>query len=439
MLTERIIMKRLLPVLAFALLSLCATAQAAPDDRAGIAAIVNDDVITMTDVRNRMNLYLAGAPQPEAEALKKMEAQVLDKLIDERLEMREASTLGITVDAAQMDEAFGQIAKQNGFTSDEFKKKLTSQNVKPSALSEQVRAELAWSQVIKRKLRPQINVSEGEIDSAIDQKVRGKDKTRYHVAEIFLAVPDPSKDESVRSDAEKLVEQISKGASFSSVARQFSQAPGAAQGGDLGWVQEGQLDPKLDVALKQMQPGQISPPVKTDKGYDILFLRELQQPGGSVQAPPAPSPGVIVDLKQILIPASPKDPREVVNAKLARLQALKSEVTSCADLDKKAKQFTITDVGRGPLAGLPKPVQDIVGKLKSGEMSKPLFIEKGIAALMVCAREDAPAPAPADTAPKPGEDSREQVANRIGMQRLDQMQERYLRDLRATAFIDKRI
>ena len=156
--------------------------------------------------------------------------------------------------------------------------------------------------------------------------------------------------------------------------------------------------------------------------------------------------GPVVHLKQILIPVSPQDPQPVVNAKIARAQSLQAEITSCDLMDAKAKDFLSPgtgDLGRGPLAALPEPLRGVVANLEIGVLSPPVRNEAGVAVVMVCGREGSAAPVAAAPPPRPAprsdDASREEVANRLGMQRLDLMQERYLRDLRATAFIDKRI
>jgi peptidyl-prolyl cis-trans isomerase SurA len=456
--------KKCLSVLLLVLSCACAvSAQAATSNRkiiastggAGIAATVNDGAITLSDVKDRMKLYLSGSPQtPPLEALKKMQEQVLDKLIDEKLQIHEATALGITVGEDQMAEAFAQIAQQNHFAPDIFKKRLAAEGVRIGTLNDQLKAEIAWSQVIRRKLRPQINVSENEIDNAMDQLVRNRKNPQYHVAEIFLSVANPAQDVTVRAEAEKIIAQVAKGAHFSDIAREFSQAPGAAQGGELGWIQEGQLDPKLDAALKQMHPGQISRPVRTENGYHILFLRDAQQPGStSPAATSEAAPPLIADiavrLKQILIPIDPKDPETIIAAKLARAQKLKSEVSSCESLATKSKEFASPSTGdlpKMPLGELPPSVKTAVENLKIGELSAPVRTDKGLIVFMVCERDEPEAQKTASPPPpipkfhdKADQAAREEIANKLGMQRLDQMQDRYLRDLRATAFIEKRI
>src|SRR5262249_16333615 len=142
-------------------------------------------------------------------------AQVLDKLIDEKLQLQEAKSLGITVGDDQMTDAFAQIAKQNNFSPEDFRKRLVTEGVKIDTLKDQLKSEIAWSQVVRRKLRPQINVSESDIDNKMDELSRAKGKPQFHVAEIFLSVPRAAQEQDVRADAQKLVEQITKGAHFS--------------------------------------------------------------------------------------------------------------------------------------------------------------------------------------------------------------------------------
>jgi peptidyl-prolyl cis-trans isomerase SurA len=490
----------LLPLGAEAAQPAAQAAQAART-RIGIAAIVNDDAITWSDIENRTRLFIASAGKgsPPPEARQQVEAMVLNRLIDERLQLREAKNLGITVEDIMVQKAFADIARQNNLTPEEFRDKLQGSGIKMSALTDQIKAEIAWSLVVRRKLRPQIVVSENEIDTAITQLQSKQGQTEYQVAEILLKVPSTEMEGMVRTDAEKLAQDITAGAQFSMVARQKSQAPGAATGGDLGWIQQGVLDKALDEQLARMHPGEVSPPIRTDKGYHILFLRNMRDAGAAMapqapapQAPPqqaaaAPVPAVsngrpslvqadtILHLKQLVMPVATGEPAAVTNAKLARAESLKGEVTSCEAMDQKAREFLAEgsgDLGRGKLSQLPEHLRHAVISLPVGTLSEPIKTENSIAVVMVCEREDiagapvgqqaasapaTPAPAPAEQAnsnggptseqsggapvpqaPKPPDAAREQVANQIGMKRLNQLADRYLKDLRATAYIERR-
>jgi len=413
---------------------LCYAAPALAVLSEGIAAKVNDQVVTTADVQNRIQLYTAGAAPPSPEQRKAMETQVLNKLIDEALQLQEARKLGIDVNDAQVADGFAEIAKQNKLTPDQFRQRLLGSGVRIASLNEQIRADIAWSFVVKRRVRPEINITEGDIDLSLNSG--SADKPHRHLAEIFLAVPSPDHENDVKDEAEKIASQIRNGASFSALAREFSQAPGAAGGGDLGWVQEGQLDPALEAALAGLKNGAISTPVRTARGWHILLVREtrtgLPKPGEKTPDEPH------LTIKQILIPITSKDTQASVNAKLAKAKALKKKVTTCAAMDKKMREYpspetrTIENI---PESALPAEMLTIIKALKSGELSQPLKTPNGIVVLMHCDEEKPAAQAEADTP----EAKRDAIANTLGLQRLNRMADRYLQDLRAAALIEKRL
>jgi peptidyl-prolyl cis-trans isomerase SurA len=441
-------MKKSLLSLALGIALLFAHLPAYSAAQEGIAAIVNDSVITVTDVRDRAVLYLSGAPQkPTPEQQSKTEQQVLSRLIDEALQLQEAKKLGIAVGDDDVAAGFSDISRQNGLSPEDFKKRLAKAGVNVNSLYNQIKADISWSQVVRRKLRPQVNISEGDIDQTMDQIARNSGKAQYHVAEIFLGVTEPAKEAEIRDGAEDLVKQLKGGAPFSGLAHQFSQAPGAANGGDLGWVQEGQLDPELGQALEKMQPGQVSPPLRSAKGYHILFLVDVRHTANRRET--AGGGDWIVSLKQIFIPVAKKDSKSAIDAKFERSKSLKGEIKSCKTMSRRMKDFPspgTSDLGKGLLSNLPEELRPVIERLNIGELSDPLLSPQGIVLVMVCSREEAPAAATgqdgaaAESGGAGGDDaSRDKIASQIGLKRLEQMAQRYLRDLRATAFIDKRI
>ena len=468
--------------------------------RAGIAAVVNDDAVTFSDIRNRMRLYMMNLPpNPPPEALKKIEGQTLDKLIDEQLQLQEAKRLGIAAEESQVEAGIAQLANNNKVDAAQFEEKLAASGIKMSTLKAKIRAEIAWGMVVRRKLRPQINVSETEIDNEMGRLARGKGKAEYQLAEILLPVTSAETESLTRQDAGKIIDQLAAGASFSQLARQFSKAPGASQGGDLGWVQEGQLDPVLDQAIARLEPGQVSPPLKTEKGYHIMFVRD-KRAGGSLGTakpkeaakpvkpvvvpaaaeapapaePAAPPAEPELHLMQIVMPAAPNEAQAAIAAKTARAASLKAEVTSCDAVTAKATEYGTSDrsdLGPQKLENLPPDIRAAVASLGDNELSAPVRTQSGVVVFMVCSRTapDAPAETAAETpaaeqaqekpaeeaaaaeTPAPAEPakteqaaaatdtSRDEVASQLGLKRLELMAERYLKDLRATAYIEKRI
>lgn len=155
-------------MIAALLIALAAPAHA--ENKSGIAVIVNDQPITVGDINDRLQLYTANAPTPPPEEVRQQIArQVLSKLIDEKLQLQEAAKTGINITEAQVNEAFASVAQNNQSTADEFKARMIARGVKPQTLMDQLRAEVAWGQLVRRKLRPQINITESEIDSEFDK------------------------------------------------------------------------------------------------------------------------------------------------------------------------------------------------------------------------------------------------------------------------------
>ncbi|HEY8189730.1 MAG TPA: peptidylprolyl isomerase, partial [Micavibrio sp.] len=143
-----------------------------------------------------------------------------------------------------------------------------------STLRDQIRSQIAWGKVVQKKLRPQVEVTDNDVDEREHFLQTSLGKTQYRVAEIFLPVDSQQQDADVQGLAKRLTTEILQNkAPFPQVAAQFSQGAGAAKGGDLGWIQEGQLPDPLNAALASMNDGDMTQPLRSPAGYHILLLR----------------------------------------------------------------------------------------------------------------------------------------------------------------------
>ncbi len=441
---------------AFALIFILMTSPAPAAKRAEIAAVVNNDIITTMDVDTRLLLNAGGRPVPPAQR-KAAEDSVLNELINESLKRQEAESLDIMVDDGEIQNAFTNVAQTNNMTADQFRGELRKAGIPAEAFYDKLRTDIAWSQVVRRKLRPKVAISENDIDAVFDTIERTEGEPQYRVAEIFLEADMLSDSAPVEKRMNELVDQMQRGARFSDVAKKYSEAPGASRGGDLGWMTLDQLDKDLQPVVLNMQPGQLSKPFKSAKGYHLLFMIDRKMPSGpKPAAAPAPAkPAVMgpqmVRLQQIFIPVEEGEPDALKNTKMVRAASLKNELSSCDAMSAKASEFTSPltgDLGLVAVKDLPEAVGKEVGSLKVGEVSRPMMNKQGIFVLMVCER---PAPqviqpaspaAPTQAASadnRNNEGAREEIANTLGMQKLEALQDRYLQDLRSAAFIDRRI
>lgn len=243
---------------------------------ANIAVVVNDRAITQDNITDRMRLIMASSGLPDnAQTRENLYPQVIQGLIEEELKRQEADRLGVEILQADIDQGFATIASSNSMQPEQFMSVLKRSKINIQTLYDQIRAQLAWTEVIKREVRPLVQVRDTDAQAALERMRAKIGTTEYLLAEIFLPVEDPAHSEKIKELADRLIAEMKAGkAPFFRVAQQFSKAAGAAQGGNLGWVQEGQLTPALDEALPNLEKNAYTKPIKTFEGYHILFLRD---------------------------------------------------------------------------------------------------------------------------------------------------------------------
>ncbi len=242
----------------------------------GIAIVVNEDVITFGELNDRYVLTLVSSRLPDSQETRmRLIPQILGGLVEEQLKFQEATREEIEITDQEVEQGFAQIATQNKIPPEKFKEVLTQSGVNVATMERQVKSQLLWSKVVGKKLRPKVNVSENDIDNTLNRIKNNIGKTEFLTSEIFLPIETPSQEAQIIDLANNLVEQIrTKQAPFFRVAQQFSRAPGAPQGGDLGWIQDGQLSSELTYALQNLQVGQVSNPIRAIGGVHILALRD---------------------------------------------------------------------------------------------------------------------------------------------------------------------
>jgi peptidyl-prolyl cis-trans isomerase SurA len=413
-----------------------------------IAAVVNEDAITTDDLEGRLRLALVSSQLPDnAEVRARLKPQVLRNLIEEQLQIQEARRLQIRVEPTEIENAIEGLAKSNNMTRQDLQARFRQAGIPFSTMQSQAVAQIAWSRVVQKQIRPRVEITQDEVDDAYEKLKASAGKPQFLMAEIFLAVDNPSQDGSVQQTADRLIEEIRRGANFAAVARQFSQSADAANGGDLGWVQEGQLGDEIDAAIRELKPGMLGKPVRDAAGYHILYMRDRgtvlgESEMASMPQAPTVSPNDRLYLKQILLPPPQQQTKESVEALVAEARRLLETVQGCDAIDARAKTDKLSGtLGTVRLRDLPGPVQQVVAELPEGRLATPLQTPAGLAMLMVCKRTPAEvAPEPVRAAPKaPQIPTKDAVLNQIGGQRLEMQARRYLRDLRAQAYVDVRV
>lgn len=272
--------KHILTVLAVAAMAQGAIIASATPVQAqqslGIAAVVNDDAISMRDVEERMKLVMVSSGLPNTKEIQqKILPQIMESLIEEQLKMQEAARNNKKVSDEEIAEGLATIAQQNNFTPEQFQEIMKRQGVPVKTLLRQIRAQLAWNKVVRDVYRRQVDVSTKDVDSRIARMKALIGKTEYLVSEIYLPIDDPKRAGEVQQFATRMAQELQAGkAPFGPVAAQFSKAAGAEKGGSLGWIQEGHLVPDLEKVLLSLEEGKISNPIRSGNGVYLLHLQK---------------------------------------------------------------------------------------------------------------------------------------------------------------------
>jgi peptidyl-prolyl cis-trans isomerase SurA len=399
----------------------------------GIAAVVNDEVISGFDLDQRVRLVVSSSGvQPSKAELTRIRAQVLRNLIDEKLKLQEAKRLKVDVKDQDVVDQLKSIAEHNGMTVADIRKQLKGEGISIFTLTDQIKAEIAWQTLVQGRYGSEVNVSDQEIQRTLDDIKANVDKPQYRVVEIFLPVDSPDDADRVKQQADDLIQQLGHGAKFDEVAQQFSQAPTAANGGDVGWVTLGQLPKELDGWLEHAHRGQVTmQPIRTLAGYYILGVADTRNVASAPHDPHTP-----MTLKRILVPLNAFASAARSSAVQNQLISVARKVKGCATLSKNVASLPgakIVDLGTKTLAQLDRNDQARIMRLAPGEASPiPVRTNEGWETIVLCSVEEGPREAQ-------GVPSRQEIRQQLREQQLSMISRRYLRDLRRDAIIDTRI
>src|ERR1700736_3721525 len=200
----------------------------------------------IAEVRSRLRMVMLSSNFPDSpETRQRIAGQVLRTIVDEKLQIQEAKRQNVTATDDEVNKAIVQIEKQNNMQPRQLDGVLKARGIERGALVDQLTASIVWAKLVRRLFAQTSAVSDEEIDDALKRLKETINEPQSRVAEIFLAVDNPQQDDETRRLAERLVEQMKRGARFSAVAQQFSQSATAAVGRDLGWLRAEQLSSDL--------------------------------------------------------------------------------------------------------------------------------------------------------------------------------------------------
>lgn len=243
-----------------------------------IVAVVNDDIITFSDLNNQGKPFFKrireqAPPHEVDDALLAARQEMLSSLIDKLIIEQRAQQLGILVSEDEVDNAFENILARNNTTRENFSKELKIMGGSEKAYRDSLKNQILQSKLINYEIRSKIVITEEKIKEYYTQNYTQKTvEGAYHILQMgFTWGEEQSKEEAAQKAADIRSMVIDDG-NFRELAKKFSNLPSAADGGNIGVFKKDELAPYMKRAILDLQPGQISPVVETPSGYQFFKL-----------------------------------------------------------------------------------------------------------------------------------------------------------------------
>lgn len=269
-----------------------------------------------------------------------------------------------------------------------------------------------------------VRISEQQIELALERLAASASQPQYRIFEMYFEVPAPGQEDATVQRVVAVMNQLQQGAAFPELARQFSDAPSAASGGDIGWITESQLQPEVAAIMPMMRRqyeqsggrGALSNPVQVPGGYMVIALVSVRDGTTTLQ----------YDLVQISLPNSAvnEDSREA-------FQRLLDQEPTCTIAENRIGEIEgaiLTDLGSISADAVLPQIREALEPLTRDQNTGLIENASGLQALIVCDRQIA----------GPGVPSRDDLENQLRGQQLSLQARRWLRDLRRESTIEIR-
>jgi len=267
-------------------LFLSSSLNAAFEDR--IVAIVNDEVITLSELDDTIQAYMKRIDKiPEGMQREKILAQAremaLEKLIDNILLEQKAAKLGITVSDEDVNKAMEGLLRDKNISVDTLMATLSKEGTTLDEYKNEIRSNIIRGRLVEKEIRSKTTIPEkeiGEYYSKHRDQYEGKEATR--IRQILILKPkncDAKTRETLRTKAGMIWQRLKDGASFDLLVTEYSQGPAARSGGDLGFVEQGMMFPAVDTAVSNLTKGETSGVIETPVGFHIIRVVDKRGAG----------------------------------------------------------------------------------------------------------------------------------------------------------------
>lgn len=394
----------------------------------GIAAIVNDEVISSYDLEERMRLVFATTGQRiTQEQLPQARNQILQGMIEDALKQQEADRYSIMVSPEEVDAAMSVLEKQQGKPEGSLRQFINSAGLSYASFAEQMRSQVAWRKLLARRVQRDISVSDEEVTRTQQRLARGKAIPEMRIASVLLPPQSGFTDADLMGIGADIRSQLAQGKEASELLAAYDQRL-KMEFAPVRWMPESRLAPDLLEALSQLKPGEITPPLATPLGVQITRLLERR----TLRS--IPEKNAEVAMKQIILKLDNGSADAEINSKMQIAREIARYPGSCTESGIAGLQsFDGLDIEvnyyRTTTASMAPEIRAMIESLPVTGITQPFASDDGIHLLMLCERISVPAPLP----------DKDKVRAMLMDEKLLLEAEKYLRKLKREAFLDVRL
>ena len=396
-----------------------------------VAVVVNDDVITASELDQRLRvtkkqLALEKINTPPDAVLKK---QLLERMVLEQLQLQLAAQTGIRVSDADVDRAFETIARRNNLGPEEFRKALMQKDMDIAAYRNQLRDQLTIQQLLEREINNRVIVTDNEVSNFLEnsQSRAGMDVS-YQLSHILIGIPESASPEAIqaaRKRAEDIHRQLSEGADFEQAAVSHSQGADALKGGNLGWKKAGELPELFLDPLKNLPVGGITAILRSPNGFHILKLNNKRGDAQTEAVTQTHVRHILLRPSEIL---SPQDARNKLLGLRERIQNGEDfAALARAHSDDAGSAANGGDLGWASPGQMVPEFEKAMNALKPNQLSDPVRSSFGLHLIQVLDRRNHDV-----TQERVSAAARQQIHAR----KADERYEQWARQLRNEAFVE---
>ena len=407
--------------------SLTVNSNAAPVDIDRIAAIVDESAIMQSELDARMDSVkrqMSGQMPPDS----LLRPQVLERLILENIQLQMAERGGVQVTDQQLTDTVKRIAQQNGMTLEQFSAALKKDGLSYKEAVEQIRTEMIISRVQKFQVNNRVQISQQDIDYFLASKAgQMATEAEYRLSHILISIPSqasPADIKKARKKADAIIAEIKAGKDFQQQAIEKSNGRNALKGGDLGWRKQAQLPSLFADAVIDLEPGQVSDPIKSASGFHIIQIADKR--GGSTM--------MVLQTKVSHILVMPNEIRSDKDSR-ARIRQVYKKLDNGADFEELAKEYS-DDPGSAAKGGdlgwvnpgdMVPAFDRIMNEIEPGVLSQPFKSKFGWHILKVEERKETDL----------GEQvQRNQIYQMLQARQFEEELPIWLRKIRSEAYVD---